>query len=208
MNVHFFAVANKIYQENEIGQWRPGMTVEISFTSVPKTNLVNLVGLLLITHMGLCQFMNYDARRNDTWIYCPNPDIPDCVHMSLFCETDMHCVTDESMESMYGLDRELCNQVNYYRSGHLTARQKTLWKLWDTEIKIQDSSTSLKLELTQLVVIAAGAVLTGIFVAAFFWRLFHFLDAKNRFKSQNANNNPKKGEELNEIVSNKHSVTA
>ena len=208
ITVKFLALANKIYRENEIGYWRAGMTVEISFTAVPKADLINLVGLLLLSHMGLCQFMNHDSRQNNIWIYCPNPDVPDCVHMSLFCEKNIQCATDEESESLFGLDRGQCNKVSYSNRNNVTDRQKTLWKLWDQEVKTQGSTTSLKLEVTQLIVIAAGAAVTGIFVAVSFWRIFSCWEANNSSRKQKNANNMEKEQATEAVGSNQQESSA
>ena len=129
---------------------RGAMTVQLSFTAVPKERLFNLAGILLMTHMRICQFLNYNYNKiSDTWIYCPNPTVPDCVHVSLYCgngDSDIQCTSPDSLvTSDYGIDPALCDQ---FASGdlnphYLTNEEKTWWRLSELETKVEESSSKL-----------------------------------------------------------------
>ena len=65
----FFVFTNK-FRDQEVDSSRGVITVQLSFTAIPKQTLFNLAGILLMTHMRICQFINYSSNKvNDTWTY-------------------------------------------------------------------------------------------------------------------------------------------
>ena len=191
--VKLFIFSNTITQESDIDPARGAITVEISFTASLNTNPLNVVGILFTAHMGLCQFLNYDGGQNDTWVYCPSPAVPDCIHESLFCDKEIQCASDTTAAE-YGVDQVQCGQEALYTN--LTENLRTLWRLSELEVKTE--RTPLRIEATRLVIIVIGAILVGIFVAVFTWRLIvhiHCCKACKRgskSSSDNTNNNEAK----------------
>ena len=53
--VKLFVFTNK-FHDDDVDAARGAMTVQLSFTAVPKEKLFNLARILLMTHMRICQF--------------------------------------------------------------------------------------------------------------------------------------------------------
>ena len=177
LGVKFFVFTNNL-QDDDLDPSRGAMTLQLSFTAVPKGKLFNLAAILLTTHMRICGFLNHGTvEASDIWLYCSNPTVPDCVHISLYCgggESDIQCSSPaSSLASAYGISPALCDQFdsNNLNPNNLTNEQKTWWRLSDTGNKIEDQSS--KMLMTQFIVMAFGGLLAGIFASIFIWRFFY-----------------------------------